>query len=319
MNKKKLNNKGFAISTVLYGLLVVIILLFSIIMSIMSFNRKSSKDFVEEITSELENQMLIELDEITIDGKVIDKLYTGESYYLRIKFRINSNYPMEINQDAVGYYKGVVGNISVGNDYDEVITNGNIIKADEENTFYIDYNMYSDDPNVVSLHFKEGLFTNGVKTTKDTNIELFNIIDDSAPTKIELYSSRIDDGGYLSVTIHISRDSGRTIIEDTSKVVTSLIGSGAVGTRPPVKNKASCNITSSAGNCTYQICRNTNCEQSGTSISNGFPPYMSKEDIFLEIPANKFSNHEAISIDTKFNFCNTASDSSCSGEFYKDK
>lgn len=316
MNKKKLNNKGFAISTVLYGLLVVLILLFSLVINIMSFNRKSSKDFVEGITSALENQMLFELDEITVDGKAIDKFYTGENYNLRIKFRINSNYPIEINQDTVTYYKGIVGDISVGN-YNEVIPSFSIKKADEENTFYIDYNMYSEYPDVVSLHFKEGLFTNGVKTTKAINIELFNIIDDRAPTKIELHSSKIDDGGYLKVTLSITRDSGKTITNDTSKVVTSLIGNGYLKISAPVKNDY-CKITGSNEKCSFQICRNTNCEQSGTSISNGFPPYMSREDIFLEIPANKFSNHEAISIDTKFNFCNTASDSSCSGEFYRD-
>lgn len=49
-----LNNKGFAISTMLYGLLIVIILIISLLMSTMSFTRKSSKEFTESIVNELE-------------------------------------------------------------------------------------------------------------------------------------------------------------------------------------------------------------------------------------------------------------------------
>lgn len=51
-----LNNKGFAISTMLYGLLIVIILIISLLMSTISFTRKSSKEFTELVVNELEQK-----------------------------------------------------------------------------------------------------------------------------------------------------------------------------------------------------------------------------------------------------------------------
>ncbi len=52
----KLNNKGFAISTMLYGLLVVLLLLFTLVISTMASNRQNSKDFVDTTTDELEKR-----------------------------------------------------------------------------------------------------------------------------------------------------------------------------------------------------------------------------------------------------------------------
>lgn len=51
----KLNNKGFAISTILYGLLIVLVLIISLLMTTMSFTRKTSKEFVDNIVDELES------------------------------------------------------------------------------------------------------------------------------------------------------------------------------------------------------------------------------------------------------------------------
>lgn len=50
----KLNNKGFAISTMLYGLLIVLILVITTLMGIMSFNRNNSKEFTDVVINELE-------------------------------------------------------------------------------------------------------------------------------------------------------------------------------------------------------------------------------------------------------------------------
>lgn len=51
---KKLNNKGFAIGTILYGLLIVMVLLMSLLMSTMAFGRSNSKKYVDEIVNNLE-------------------------------------------------------------------------------------------------------------------------------------------------------------------------------------------------------------------------------------------------------------------------
>lgn len=49
----KLNNKGFAISTVLYSLLIMVFLIVVLMMSIMASNRKSTNNLVEAIEDEL--------------------------------------------------------------------------------------------------------------------------------------------------------------------------------------------------------------------------------------------------------------------------
>ena len=50
---KKMNNKGFAISTLLYGLLLVAFLVVSLLISIMSTNRKNTSTLIKKIEEEL--------------------------------------------------------------------------------------------------------------------------------------------------------------------------------------------------------------------------------------------------------------------------
>lgn len=50
----KKNNRGFAISTMLYGLLIVMVLLMTLLMSTMAFTRNNNKKFVDEIRREIE-------------------------------------------------------------------------------------------------------------------------------------------------------------------------------------------------------------------------------------------------------------------------
>ena len=50
----KLNNKAFAISTIIYGLLLMAILIMMILLSTMSFNRKSNGDLVNKVEKELQ-------------------------------------------------------------------------------------------------------------------------------------------------------------------------------------------------------------------------------------------------------------------------
>ena len=49
----KLNKKGFAISTMLYGLVFVTIAMFYLIISIVSSRNKANDDYVSTIRSEL--------------------------------------------------------------------------------------------------------------------------------------------------------------------------------------------------------------------------------------------------------------------------
>lgn len=52
--KRKLNNKGFAISTILYGLLVLVILIIMLIFQIMRTSNNNSKDLGKTIQEEFE-------------------------------------------------------------------------------------------------------------------------------------------------------------------------------------------------------------------------------------------------------------------------
>jgi len=49
----RLNEKGFAISTVLYGILIMAMIIMTLLISTMAFTRKSSVDFINGIEEEL--------------------------------------------------------------------------------------------------------------------------------------------------------------------------------------------------------------------------------------------------------------------------
>ena len=56
----RINNKGFAISTMLYGLLIILVLTTSVILGTMSFTRKNSKEFSDEVKEKLEEKVIEE-------------------------------------------------------------------------------------------------------------------------------------------------------------------------------------------------------------------------------------------------------------------
>ena len=68
---KKLNNKGFAISTMLYGLLIIILLVVAMILSTMAFSRKNNREYTEKIVDWLESYV--------VANSNIDKMYTYDA------------------------------------------------------------------------------------------------------------------------------------------------------------------------------------------------------------------------------------------------
>lgn len=50
-----MNEKGFAVSTVLYGILIMATLIMTLLVSTMAFSRKSTVDFVGTLEEELNN------------------------------------------------------------------------------------------------------------------------------------------------------------------------------------------------------------------------------------------------------------------------
>lgn len=67
---KKLNSKGFAISTLLYSLIIMVILIVMIMMSIMATTRKSTKELSETIESELNGYAKTEAEYSGVTGNV---------------------------------------------------------------------------------------------------------------------------------------------------------------------------------------------------------------------------------------------------------
>lgn len=49
----RLNQKGFAVSTILYGLLLVMVFIIFLLLSVNRFERKTTNDYVELISKEL--------------------------------------------------------------------------------------------------------------------------------------------------------------------------------------------------------------------------------------------------------------------------
>lgn len=88
---KKINNRGFAISTMLYGLLIIMVLMMALLMSTLAFTRNNSKKFVNEVVDELQKRQLgMKLKEITLYGdetKKLSKVYakTDESYWVIVE------------------------------------------------------------------------------------------------------------------------------------------------------------------------------------------------------------------------------------------
>lgn len=49
----RLNQKGFAVSTILYGLLLVMVFIIFLLLSVNKFERRTTNDYVELISKEL--------------------------------------------------------------------------------------------------------------------------------------------------------------------------------------------------------------------------------------------------------------------------
>lgn len=88
--KKKLNNKGFAISSVLYSLLIMVFLIVILMMSIMASNRKSEHNLVDDIEAELNrysisNTKITFNDTATVATPQEYRVPTGQSGWYKIE------------------------------------------------------------------------------------------------------------------------------------------------------------------------------------------------------------------------------------------
>ncbi|MCI8347322.1 MAG: hypothetical protein HFJ12_05215 [Bacilli bacterium] len=92
----KLNRNGFAISTMLYGLLIVMILLMSLLMSTISFERSNSKKFVSNVINDLEFRDLTP-PTITI-SKSPETLYTKTAHELSVTLSASDDTEIDLSR-----------------------------------------------------------------------------------------------------------------------------------------------------------------------------------------------------------------------------
>lgn len=93
---KRLNRNGFAISTMLYGLLIVMVLLMSLLMSTISFARSNSKKFVSNVIKDLEFRDLTP-PTVTLTNNTTQKmLYTKTEQELSLSFQISDDSALDL-------------------------------------------------------------------------------------------------------------------------------------------------------------------------------------------------------------------------------
>lgn len=120
---RKLNNKGFAIGTILYGLLIVMVLLMSLLMSTMAFGRSNSKKYVDEVIDKLEmrydtkGECMVSSDSLQIMGLPVGvecKLYDSS-----MMNTLDSNISYSWYGDKANQYDVKINNNTASLDYDD--------------------------------------------------------------------------------------------------------------------------------------------------------------------------------------------------------
>ncbi len=104
---KRLNKNGFAISTMLYGLLIVMVLLMSLLMSTISFARSNSKKFVSNVINNLEFRDLTP-PIITLSTNNSQKvLYTKTAQDLSLSFSVSDDNALDLKKSyETSFYIG---------------------------------------------------------------------------------------------------------------------------------------------------------------------------------------------------------------------
>ena len=142
---KKLNNKGFAISTILYGLLIVLILIMSLVMETMSFTRKSSREFVSGIKKNLESK---NVQKVSVPVIVFNSIANSGNLEWKISaLSMSSNSKLTINlsiKDSNGSYL-----------YSDITTCSSCVTENKASTIYV----YGDSEPSINLYVNKILGT----------------------------------------------------------------------------------------------------------------------------------------------------------------
>ena len=139
---KKLNNKGFAISTMLYGLLIIIVLVVAMILSTMSFSRKNSREFSEKIINNLEK----------VEAKVCKKATSLHGEICTQTDEYGCSMSVGLGSKITYGNLGTVGNaVTYGQAFDCDVNNDGTYDSSLERFYYIGYTINIDNERIYYL------------------------------------------------------------------------------------------------------------------------------------------------------------------------
>lgn len=322
---KKLNNKGFAISTILYGLLVVIMLITSLLMSTMAFSRKNSKDFVDNVKKNFENEFRV-IPSVSIANNNGNVCYVGEE--------CNATVTLDVYGE----------NIEIISDYLTFGTAAYICKNGEMTSDWIQF--YSIKSNKISdnhmQYFIENLHLSTTEAGVKYSLKIFDKLLKNTVDGDEFFSKSIDvnlgtieevnqelitynckdasldTGGNIQITCNFTKDKGN-YIQNNNIVPKVIIGSSYYSFDFSSFTSAYYTVTDSKVSVTYKICYSEGCKNDGSKryIDQSLPPYWGG-DIDLLIYENSFSNNKEITVNTNYSICLKSYDNhSCSSWFVK--
>lgn len=313
---KKLNNKGFAISTMLYGLLIIIVLLMSLIMSTMSFARTNSKKFNDEIKSNLESKIayppILMSHTVEIENNKSGICIKGEQCKINVTIDVygkNVGIDYSFNNGMIAQIKDNLGstiNFIMAYSLTTIKQSANVT------TYQISIDLGSLNPSIDKEYnlyifkkaFKDELGSSNSETTiKLTKYEDFtsDVINyECNPDK------NLDQGGNIVVRCSVTKNKGSNFTEDNINMENpSIILAGSTFNLSGFTKVYSYGLAPTKLNINYMICHHEDCpgNTNGNNISQSLPPYFSGNDIIMSIPKSSFFNTEVISVNTPFKIC----------------
>lgn len=326
---KKINNRGFAISTMLYGLLIIMVLMMALLMSTLAFTRNNSKKFVNEVVDKLQKRemnitvdKIVENDDLYYSGmpeEAKGNFYKNEQYKFDIKVKVNNSItPVKINcspSEVVAYPKIGTTSLSYGTN---ICSNVSKVSG-EENTFEIKNisistgNNYGD----LTVNLMDGLFINedGEKT-KASSIKIGTVNNSNDECNIKLaYYSLESNNTIAKFAFYISKESGRTfktygdnnpIEQIAGKLDIGFFGYGGVMNDCIVEGSLQYGtLTTDYKNwITYQIHTPSTIEYTNNDCRFMVPPYILPPSVMFKLYQGTCGNSNDIVIETPVYFCN---------------
>ena len=337
---KKINNRGFAISTMLYGLLIIMVLMMALLMNTLAFTRNNSKKFVNEVVDKLQKRemnitvdKIVENDDLYYSGmpeEAKGNFYKNEQYKFDIKVKVNNSItPVKINcspSEVVAYPKIGTTSLSYGTN---ICPNVSKVSG-EENTFEIKNisistgNNYGD----LTVNLMDGLFINedGEKT-KASSIKIGTVNNSNDECNIKLTSSSLESNNKIAYfKLNISKKSGRTyrssgdnnpMSQIAEKLYVGFLGNSSAMNNCIKSRTPGTEDYTDENYITYKIYSPSTIEYTNSECKYLIPNYIYSPSIIFKLPQGTCGNSNDIEIETSVYFCNVYDTNCNKNEYYK--